>query len=62
MNQEVSTALAFPRTLIDSQRDLEQCPYHGLYIPKKKCRLCTESVECASLYSNDGFVALSRER
>jgi len=58
MKQEIITALTFPRTMIESQRDLEQCPYPGLYIPKNlKCGLCTQRFECTWLYSNDEFVA-----
>lgn len=61
-NRAIIEALTYPRMLIMSRLDHDQCQMHGYFnIQHKGCRLCDKAVECLWLNTNDDFSTLARK-
>ena len=62
IRHEIIESLGYPRYLIQSQRDLAECPHCGTYVQTDpKCRSCPDGFECQWLHSHDEFVALEKK-
>ncbi|KPK55465.1 MAG: hypothetical protein AMS22_04325 [Thiotrichales bacterium SG8_50] len=59
MRKQMLEALAYPRDLIRSGLDVDNCPHSGNYAAEDiECLTCFDGPECRWLYHNDEFVAL----
>jgi hypothetical protein len=62
VRKQLIEALAYPRTLIDSGLQLENCPHNGRYDKQDlRCHECDSRPECEWLVHNDEFVALKNK-
>ena len=60
MKETIIEALAYPRSLVRGDMDLDGCQHAGNYLGNRRdCDQCDQGAECEWLYSNDEFVALA---
>lgn len=62
MRRRIIEALTYPRMLMMSRMDLQDCPMN-LYFSADQhiCRICEQGVECSWLNSNDEFSVLAEQ-
>lgn len=62
MREKVLEMLAFPRLLVRSTIDLEDCRHAGNFTPGDfVCAACASQLECSWLYRNDAFSGLGEK-
>ena len=62
MKQALIDALKYPRELVRTNLELDECPHAGLYDNEDgKCIACPQQSECEWLYHNEGFAALEKK-
>lgn len=62
MHQEIIDLLSYPRSLVLSQIGEEDCKKDAYFDPHDTdCTGCRHGQQCQWLFSNDGFIELSRK-
>lgn len=60
MRRPIIEALTYPRMLVMSNMDVEECPQNSYFNPADaSCRHCTQAEECHWLTCNDEFSVLA---
>jgi hypothetical protein len=60
MRRQIIEALTYPRILMLSNLDIEECPQNGYFNPAHpSCRYCGDGEECHWLNANDEFSVLA---
>ena len=62
MKERIIELLAYPRSMVCDQIDLDICPHAGYFDrDDRRCRKCQVAPECRWLGSNDEFAALKQK-
>lgn len=62
MRRAIIESLTYPRMMMLSQMDSEDCPMHLYFDPTvPTCRICEQSQECRWLNSHDEFAVLAEQ-
>lgn len=63
LREQILDMLTFPRSLVRSRIDLENCGHAGNFAPGDPvCANCADWLECKWLYQNDAFSGLGAKR